>query len=87
MLYLYTADYFAILTDYGLPGLLGYLFFIVLSIGKVWKNMIIAQNIKLKAFYQFGLITLISLAIFGIAAEDFVSPIYWFLLAISTKTI
>lgn len=81
-------DYFALLSEYGLFGLVAYLVFIVLSLRKIWGLIEGAEaHYQLKLAYQFNFIALVSLVIFGFGAENFLSPMYWFLLAITTKII
>lgn len=82
------SDYFALLTEYGLIGVCLYILFIVVSLVKVSTLMSAHYgNQSLRIAYQFNLIILFSLATFGIASETFLSPLFWILLAISTKTL
>ena len=82
------SDYFALLTEYGLIGMLSYIAFILLSLRKNWlHSKVYDYDYRLKLTYQTNFIILFSLAIFGLASESFISPICWFLLSISTKTL
>ena len=79
-------DYLAILVDSGLPGVFCYVTFLFLSFVKNLNGFLSAKNYKQVHIYQFNLITVVSIIIFGITMENFLSPLYWMLLAISTKT-
>ncbi len=80
------SDYLAILTNYGLAGMTSYIIFLWLSLRKVGLQMLNAADTSLSVLNQFKFIVLVCLIVFGITTENFLSPIYWLLLAISTKT-
>ena len=81
------SDYFALLTGYGIIGLLLYFYFLFLSVVKNINYSRASRTILLRQFYQFNILLLISIAIFGLTSENFHNPLYWFLIAYSTKTI
>lgn len=81
------SDYFALLTGYGIIGLLLYLYYLFISFQKNVNAAFTSKAFYTKQFYQLNVLLLISLAIFGIASEDFHNPLFWFLLAVSTKSL
>lgn len=81
------SDYVAIGVTYGILGIFCYLLFLFHSYKTILKNLLSAENRKLFLHFQFCLILLITLTIFGITSENFTSAIYWMSLAISTKMI
>lgn len=81
------SDYFAILVSYGIIGLLLYLTFLYLSFRKNLSNIQATISTERKRFFQFQLLILVSLLLFGLVAENFNSAIFWFLLSYSTKAV
>lgn len=80
------SDYFGFLVNYGVVGLMLYLFYLFQSVKKVGIQYFLAADPIEKNVYLIALLTLFSLILFGFAAENFISPLFWFLLAVSTKT-
>ncbi|MEM1318955.1 MAG: O-antigen ligase family protein [Bacteroidota bacterium] len=79
-------DYFAIITDYGIPGLVFYLLFLISSIRMLIRNIWYSQNSpEIQFLSQLGLVILACLIVFGLGAENFQNQMYWFFLAFSTK--
>ncbi|MEM9822288.1 MAG: O-antigen ligase family protein [Bacteroidota bacterium] len=81
------SDYVAITVTYGLIGLFCYLLFLYRSMIYAFGNVFRTRIGQLGVHHQFCLMTLITLAVFGITSENFNSAIYWMSLAISTKII
>jgi len=79
------SDYVGLLAIYGIFGLLLYLYFLFRNTVNILRNIRFATNYKEQRFYQFCLMILACLAVFGVTAENFISPIYWVLLAICTS--
>jgi len=81
-------DYLAILTDYGLPSLFFYLAFLFFTFKRVFRKLIYpSEDDETEMLNRFGFIMLFCLIVFGLAAENFQHPLYWFILAISTKQV
>lgn len=79
-------DYLAILTDYGLPSLLFYLVFLFFTLKKITQKLFYRiEDEEVKMLRQFSFIIFSCLIVFGMAAENFQHPLFWFLLIISTK--
>lgn len=81
------SDYLSFLVVYGIVGLMGYLIFLYLSLRKIWISFVAATDSLFKQHYQLCLILLTSLALFGITQESLISPIFWILLAVSTRVV
>lgn len=79
------SDYVALITIYGIVGLLLYLFYLFRSTLSILRNIRFASSFSEQRFYQFCLMILACLAAFGLTAENFISPIYWLLLAVCTS--
>jgi O-antigen ligase len=80
-------DYLAILTDYGLPGLVFYLVFLFLSFRKIFRRTIYPKESDEAPFLNpFTVILLFCLIVFGLAAENFQNQLFWFLLMFATKS-
>lgn len=80
-------DYLAILTDYGVIGLIFYLVFLSLSIRKRFALIInTGRSAEHEFFLTFCFILLSFIAVFGMAAENFQNQMFWFLLMFATKT-
>lgn len=80
------SNYLSMLVNFGAVGFLCYLLFLLQSFKKLWSKMTAVSDLAQKKLYQFSIILLVCLILFGLASEDFVSPVFWFLLAFSTKT-
>lgn len=81
------SDYIAILVDYGLPGLLFYILFLLFALRKLFLRInypVRGPSFNLVSQYSF--IILICLIFYGLTAENFQHHLYWFLLMFSTKT-
>ena len=79
-------DYLAILTDYGLPSLICYLFFLGFTFLKLFQKLKFKKEDKDEEFLiQFCFTFFVCIAIFGMAAENFHHQLYWFLLMFTTK--
>ncbi len=78
------SDYIGLITIYGIVGLLLYLFYLFRNTLNILRNMRFADSFSEQRFYQFCLMVLACLAAFGLTAENFISPIYWLLLALCT---
>ena len=79
-------DYLAILTDYGLPSLLFYLMYLFFTFKKVTRRILYpAEDAEGEMLNRFAFILFSCLIIFGLSAENFQHPLFWFLLAFSTK--
>ncbi len=76
------SDYLAVLVSFGIVGLVFFLLFFFFSIRKIlslfWRS-------TGDSLLRMQLIGIIALVIFGIAAENFVSGLYWLILTLSTK--
>lgn len=81
------SDYVTLLVVYGLPALLLYLYFLFEITKKLFWKMQAAMSKEAARFYQFNLMVLTALAIFGIGSENFLSPIYWALLVLCTVSL
>ena len=79
-------DFLAIVTDYGLPSLLFYFIFLILSFNKLWQQANFHRTDEEGEFLaQFCFIFFCCIVIFGLAAENFQHQLYWFLLMFTTK--
>lgn len=77
------SDYMAVLITYGIIGLVLFLLFFLVSIWKVLHYLWATSD---RAIYRMQLLGLVTIIIFGIAAENFVSGLYWMILTLSTKS-
>ncbi len=80
------SDYFGILVTYGIIGLVLYLAFLFFTTQKKRKQIRFAASKSLRDYHQFTFTLLVTIILFGVVADSFNSPLYWILLAISTKT-
>ncbi len=80
------SDYIGLITIYGIVGLLLYIFYLFRNTLNILRNIRFAPNYREQRFYQYCLMVLACLAAFGLTAENFISPIYWLLLAICTSS-
>jgi O-antigen ligase len=79
-------DYLAIVTDYGLPGLLLYLFFLLFSFVKLLRRVTYpSEDDDAKFLIQYKFILICCLIIFGMASENLPNPLFWFLMMVATK--
>lgn len=79
-------DYLYLLTDYGLPSLLGYLIFLMLSINRLGRVLnLVLINEKEHFLARFNFIILIGLMVFGLTTDSLINPLFWFLLMFITK--
>lgn len=80
-------DYLAILTDYGLPGLLFYMFFLLFSFLKLLKRVSYSSEDlhESRFLVQYKFILICCLIIFGMASENLPNPLFWFLMMVATK--
>lgn len=81
------SDYFAILITYGIVGLICYLSFLLLAFRNTIQRLRIATDKSTRRFAQLQLLLLLSVMLFGLTHDSFSSPMYWFLLAFSSKMI
>lgn len=81
------SDYVTLLVVYGMPSLLFYLFFLGNITRKLMWKIQFATSKAAARFYQFSLMILAALVIFGLGSENFLSPIYWAFLAFSTVSL
>jgi len=80
------SDYLAIVTDYGLPSLLLYLFFLSSTLIRLWQEANYYRVDEEEEFLaQFSFIFFLCIIIFGLTAENFQHQLYWFLLMFTTK--
>lgn len=80
------SDYFALLIIYGIFGLTAYLVFLFLNGIELMNRFNQAENSQIKSFFRYSISAFVAIVIFGIAAENFTSALYWLVLSISTKT-
>ncbi len=79
-------DFFAIITDYGLPSLLFYFIFLTITFFKLMHRANYHRADKEEEFLsQFCFIFFCGMIIFGMSAENFQHQLYWFLLMFTTK--
>lgn len=79
------SDYLALLAIYGLIGLLAYLTFLFLKIKELYFRTRLSLGSLEKNHFQLSIILVIAIALFGITAENFFSPLYWIVISTSTK--
>lgn len=80
-------DFLALLSDYGIIGMIFYLIFLFFCFKKVTLQLYITpRNTDEWFLAQFNFIVFMSLIIFGLTAENFQHQLFWFLLMFSTKT-
>lgn len=80
-------DFMGILTDYGLPGLCFYVIFLVLNFRKTGKKLLAAPSLRLLGILSpLQFIVLSCVVVFGMTAESFQNPLFWFLLMFATKS-
>ena len=80
-------DYLAVLADYGIPSLLFYLMFLFLVYKKCFRQLVYPseEDDTARFLNRYKLMMLTCLIIFGMSAENFQHPLFWFLLMFSTK--
>ena len=79
------SDYFALLAIYGIIGLLAYLIFLFLTVKNIVIKIYESVEINNKLYYQYSFLAIFVLILFGITAENFISPLFWIVLSTSTK--
>ena len=80
-------DFLALLSDYGIIGLMIYLIFLFFCFKKVSFQLFTkSRNSQQQFLAQFNFIVFMSILIFGLTAENFQHQLFWFLLMFSTKT-
>jgi len=79
------SDYLALLVVYGIVGLLCYLAFVFLSGRALLRNLRTALAPEHKRYYQFALMSLVALVLFGIGHENLNSALFWILLSNGSK--
>ncbi len=80
------SDYFALLTDYGLPGLLFYLGFAVATLIRLFRRVVYPTEDEDELILRrFSFIFFICILIFGVVTENFQHQLYWFFLMFTTK--
>ncbi|MFK7932910.1 MAG: hypothetical protein AB8G22_05330, partial [Saprospiraceae bacterium] len=77
------SDYVTLLVVYGVVGLGLYLFYLFRVSRKILFSLLSTSG-KWRYFYQFNLLIISLIVIFGVAAENFLSPLYWLLMAMGT---
>lgn len=80
------SDYMAVLITYGIIGLLLFLIFYFLSFLRLFKRLLNSKDDSVFTLYQIQLAGLLTVVLFGLAAENFVSGLYWIILTLSTKS-
>lgn len=78
-------DFLFLFVIYGIVGLLSYLIFMLLSLRKVFLKFLMASDVFSRQYYQFGFLMIISLLLFGMANDNFISPLFWIVLSLSTR--
>lgn len=81
------SDYIGLLVVYGIVGLLLYLYYLLKIIVGISKRIQVAKNSDESQFFQLNFILLTCLAVFGIGAENFLSPLYWILLGLCSASL
>ncbi len=80
------SDYFALLTDYGIPGLLCYLGFAIATLIRLFRRVVYPTEDEDELLLRrFSFIFFICILIFGIVTENFQHQLYWFFLMFTTK--
>lgn len=80
------SDYMAVLITYGIIGLLLFLIYYFLSLLRLFKRLLTSKGNTAYTLYQIQLVGLITVVLFGLAAENFVSGLFWIILTLSTKS-
>ncbi|MEL6971369.1 MAG: O-antigen ligase family protein [Bacteroidota bacterium] len=78
------SDYMAVLITYGIIGLVFFLMFLFYSVRKILRQLWTNTD---RYIYRLQLLGIVTIIIFGVAAENFVSGLYWMILTLSTKSI
>lgn len=79
------SDYLAVLVIYGIIGLVCYLAFLGISLLNLLHQIRNSFIDYIRIHYQYALVILVVLLLFGITQENFISPLFWLLLSFSTK--
>lgn len=80
------SDYVALLVTYGVPGLLAYLLFIFLVARKLLFKFWVSQKPDEKSYFKQIFLFFLAVCLFGLGADNFLSPVYWIVLTLSSKT-
>jgi O-antigen ligase len=80
------SDYMAVLITYGIIGLLLFLIFYFLSFLRLFRQLATSSGESAYSLYQIQLAGLVTVVLFGLAAENFVSGLFWIILTLSTKS-
>jgi O-antigen ligase len=80
------SDYMAVLITYGIIGLLLFLIFYFLSFLRLFRQLANNSGTQFYSLYQIQLAGLITVVLFGVASENFVSGLFWIILTLSTKS-
>ena len=81
------SDYISLLVVYGIIGLLLYLYYLLKLTIEMAKRIQVAKNSNEAQFFQLNFILLACIIIFGIGAENFLSPLYWILLGLCSASL
>ena len=81
------SDFVGLLVIYGAPGLLLYLFYLFDALRSLWQRMRYSKSPRADRFFRMCFLLLTSLVIFGLGSENFLSPLYWIVLAMATVSI
>ena len=81
------SDYISLLVVYGIIGLLLYLYYLIRIKLKIFKKIRYSTSFEETRFYQLNFIILACVIIFGIAAENFLSPLYWIIMGLCSASL
>lgn len=81
------SDYMAVLITYGIIGLICFLIFYYLSFLRLYRSLLVSRNSATTSLLLIQLLGLVAITLFGIGSENFVSGLYWIILALSTKSL
>ncbi len=79
-------DMLAILADYGAPGLIFFLIFIILTIQRHIQKLVLKQeSANERLMSRFKITAFLCIIIFGLTAENFMHQMFWFTMMFTTK--
>jgi len=81
------SDFVTLLVVYGFVGLILYLYFLFHISRRILFRVELARDLEDKRFFQFNLMMIVALVIFGIGSENFLSPLYWAILGLATTSL